>query len=74
VAAGAATLFLLIVLWGPTHALRQWWGLLLFAALLAAGVAALRAQTKAEFPDEPRVEAADPRTPSQVPAGRRAVR
>jgi hypothetical protein len=74
VAAGAATLFLLLVLWGPTHALRQWWGVLLFAALLATGVAALRAQTKTEFPDEPRIEAADTRTPSQVPAGRRAGR
>jgi putative oligomerization/nucleic acid binding protein len=48
-AAGLATAYLLLILWGPTYALRTWWGVLLFAALLAAGVAALRRQTRAEF-------------------------
>jgi len=47
VAAGA---YLLLVLWGGTHALRTWWGILLLAALLAAGIAALRRQTLLEFP------------------------
>lgn len=45
---GAA--FLLLVLWGPTHALRTWWGILLLGALIAAGVVALRRQTVREFP------------------------
>ena len=55
---GAA--FLLLVLWGPTHALRTWWGILILGALLAAGVAALRRQTQEEFPDArpPRLRAA----------------
>jgi hypothetical protein len=44
-------LYLLLVLWGPTHALRKWWGILFFAALLAAGIFVLRRQTLAEFPD-----------------------
>ena len=41
--------FLLIVLWGPTHALRAWWGVVLFGALIALGVAALRHETLREF-------------------------
>jgi hypothetical protein len=45
------TVYLLLVLWGPTHALRKWWGILFFAALLALGIFALRRQTLAEFPD-----------------------
>ena len=48
--AGAAGAYLLLVLWGGTHALRTWWGILLLAVLLAAGIAALRRQTLAEFP------------------------
>src|SRR4051794_15553573 len=32
VAAGAAFVLLLLIFWGPTHALRMWWGELLFAA------------------------------------------
>jgi hypothetical protein len=40
----------LLLLWGPTHALRMWWGMLLFAALGAAAILALRRQTLAEFP------------------------
>jgi hypothetical protein len=51
IAWGAAGLaFLLLVLWGPTHALRTWWGILLIGGLLAAGVAALRRQTLVEAP------------------------
>ena len=41
---------MLLVLWGPTHALRTWWGILLLGGLLAIGVVALRAQTLNEFP------------------------
>ena len=43
--------FLLLVLWGPTHALRTWWGILLLGGLLALGVFVLRRQTLREFPD-----------------------
>jgi hypothetical protein len=42
--------FLLLVLWGGTHALRQWWGILLLGGLLAYGVIALRRETLQEFP------------------------
>lgn len=42
--------YLLLVLWGPTHALRVAWGVLVLGALLAAGVVALRRQTRREFP------------------------
>jgi hypothetical protein len=40
--------YLLLVLWGPTHALRTLWGVLLLAALVALGYEALRRQTLAE--------------------------
>ena len=43
-----ALLFLLAILWGGTHALRTWWGILVLGALLAAGVLALRQQTLRE--------------------------
>jgi hypothetical protein len=43
-------LYLLALLWGGTHALRTWWGILLLAGLIAAGVYALRRQTLTEFP------------------------
>jgi len=46
-----AVLFLLLILWGPTPALQQWWGILLAAALIAFGVWSLRRETLAEFPD-----------------------
>jgi hypothetical protein len=50
---GAVSLvFLLAILWGGTHALRTWWGILLLAALIAVGVAALRRQSLSEFPTE----------------------
>jgi hypothetical protein len=42
--------YLLAVLWGGTHALRTWWGILLLGALIAIGVVALRRQTLHEFP------------------------
>jgi hypothetical protein len=45
-----AGIVLLLAVWGPTHALRTWWGVLLFAGLLAAGLLALRRQTLREFP------------------------
>lgn len=41
-------IFLLLILWGGTHALRHWWGILLLGGLLALGVLALRRQTLAE--------------------------
>ncbi len=46
----AAFVYLLVVLWGGTHALQTWWGVLLLGALFAAGIAALRKQTLGEFP------------------------
>jgi hypothetical protein len=44
-------LYLLLILWGPTPATRQWWGILLLAALVGLGVWALRRETLQEFPD-----------------------
>jgi hypothetical protein len=43
-------IYLLAVLWGGTHALRTWWGILLLGGLVALGVFALRRQTLQEFP------------------------
>ena len=43
--------YLLLILWGGTHALRTWQGILILGGLLAIGVVALRRQTVAEFPD-----------------------
>jgi hypothetical protein len=43
-------LFLLLVLWGPTHALQTWWGILLLAGLIALGFEALRRAMVREFP------------------------
>jgi hypothetical protein len=54
----------LLAAWGPTHALRTWWGILLFAGLLALGLVAFRRQTLKEFPSE-QPEAVPP--PSQPP-------
>ena len=51
VASVLAGVYLLILFWGPTHALRQWWGALLFAVLGAAALLALRRETLAEFPE-----------------------
>jgi len=47
----AVILYLLLILWGPTPALQQWWGILLGAALFALGFWALRRETLREFPD-----------------------
>lgn len=43
-------LYLLAILWGGTHALRTWWGILLLGGLIALGLVALRRQTLQEFP------------------------
>jgi hypothetical protein len=48
--AAAGGLLLTLVIWGPTPAFRQLAWILLFAALLALGVTALRHQTAVEFP------------------------
>jgi hypothetical protein len=50
--------YLLLVLWGGTHALRTWWGILLLGGLIAAGVFALRRQSLQEFPLEAAVATA----------------
>jgi hypothetical protein len=50
VAGAVGFLYLLLVLWGPTHALRTWWGILLLGGLVALGVVAFRRQTLREFP------------------------
>jgi hypothetical protein len=42
--------YLLLVLWGGTHALRTPLGILVLGVLLAVGVVALRRQTLTEFP------------------------
>ncbi len=55
--------YLLALLWGGTHALRTWWGILLLAALIAIGVVALRKQSLTEFPPEPRSENKPPAPP-----------
>ena len=48
--AAVGAVFLLLVLWGGTHALRTWWGIVLLGALLVIGVVALRHETLREFP------------------------
>jgi hypothetical protein len=48
--AGVGFVYLLAVLWGGTHALRTWWGILLLGGLIAIGVVAFRRQTLREFP------------------------
>ena len=53
---GVGFVYLLLILWGGTHALRTWWGILLLAGLIAIGVVALRRQTLTEFPTGPRLE------------------
>jgi hypothetical protein len=57
-----AVLFLLLVLWGPTHALKTWWGILLLAGLLALGLWALLRDMRKEFP-QPSAPAAEPAAP-----------
>jgi hypothetical protein len=53
IAAGIVALaYILLIAWGPTHALRTPIGILLFAGLVALGVYILRRQTLAEFPPD----------------------
>jgi hypothetical protein len=59
-----AGLVVLLAAWGPTHALRTWWGVLLFAGLLAGGLVALRHQMLREFPSASSAPEAPPPTES----------
>jgi hypothetical protein len=43
-----AAVYLVLIAWGPTHALRTLWGIALLAALIAGGIVALRHQTLRE--------------------------
>jgi hypothetical protein len=43
-----AVVYLVLIAWGPTHALRTLWGVALLAALIAGGIVALRHQTLRE--------------------------
>jgi hypothetical protein len=63
-------LMLLLAVWGPTHALRTWWGVLALGGLLALGLFVLRRQTLREFPAATDVEAtaAEPDEAPQAPA------
>ena len=65
VAGGA---YLLLVLWGPTHALRTWWGILILAALLAVGIAVLRREIVREFPDAGDDGTGPPPAPARSPS------
>ena len=62
--------YVLLVLWGGTHALREWWGILLLGGLIALGVVALRRQSLQEFPSQLAVAGAPAAAP---PAGDRAA-
>jgi len=64
-------LYVLLVLWGGTHALREWWGILLLGGLIALGVVALRRQSLQEFPSQPAVAGAP--AAAAPPAGDRAA-
>lgn len=64
----AAAAFLLLIVWGPTYALRTWWGILLIGALFAAGVWALRRQTLEEFPEAARETEPGSGSPADEPA------
>ena len=63
--AALAAAYLLLVLWGPTHALRTAWGIVLLGALLAAAVVALRRQTVSEFAGMRVTQAAPPVEPGR---------
>jgi hypothetical protein len=65
-----AFVWLLLIFWGGTHALRTWWGVLLIGALLAAGLVALRNQTMAEATA---AGAETPAEPTEVEKGKEAV-
>jgi hypothetical protein len=62
-------IFLLLVLWGGTHALREWWGILLLAGLIALGVVALRRETLKEFPSTAAVAGAPAGAITAPPTG-----
>jgi hypothetical protein len=47
----AAFVYLLVLLWGPTPAFRNWIPVLLIAALIVFGIELLRHQAAREFPD-----------------------
>jgi len=71
-----AFVFLLLVLWGGTHALRTWWGILLLGGLLALGCAALHRQLLDELTRQRLQPATNGGTPArraaeelEVPAG-----
>jgi Ca2+/Na+ antiporter len=49
-----AFLYLLVIAWGPTPAMRQLWGIVLFAVLVFFGVYMLQRQTLDEFPESSR--------------------
>jgi hypothetical protein len=66
---GVAFIYLLLVLWGGTHALRVWWGILLLAGLIAFGVVALRRETLKEFPPGAPGEPATAGAPLPVSGG-----
>jgi hypothetical protein len=63
---GVAFIYLLLILWGGTHALRTWWGILLLAGLIALGVYVLRRQTLTEFPSGAKLEPATAGAPNEV--------
>jgi hypothetical protein len=67
--ASVGCVFLLLVLWGPTHALRTWWGILLLGALIAIGVVGLRHQTQREFPTVPAPPGGTPLSPARALSG-----
>jgi hypothetical protein len=54
---GVGFVYVLLLLWGGTHALRTWWGILLIGGLLALGLEALRRQTLVEFGPAPEAPA-----------------
>lgn len=69
---GVGFVYVLLLLWGGTHALREWWGILLLGGLVAVGVGALRRQTLQEFPTGVAMAGA-PGMTDAPPAGDRAA-
>jgi hypothetical protein len=49
--AAVGFVYLLVLLWGPTHATRTWWGIITFALLLVLGIEILRRKVADEFPN-----------------------
>jgi hypothetical protein len=62
--------YLLLILWGGTHALRHWWGIILLGVLLAIGVVALRRQTLEEAAAAPAAPADGSGSPAAAVAAR----